>query len=1736
MITILKKASSVAAATAVVASLLTSGISRAEEAGFQREKLNFNQGWKFIRKSEPAAVDTSYPVKDLERWESVDLPHTVRVEPYTSSSKNYQGPATYVKRFPSQAEWKGKKLSLEFEGVMGVTDVWVNGKHLAAKQAAATGDKSNYGGYLPFVLDVSEALKFDGTDNVLTVIADNSDNPLVPPGKPQKKLDFSYFGGIYRDVWLHVANDIHITHANEEDIVGGGGIFVEYPDVSKESATVEVKTHVRNESGKEAKITLKQEILDSKNVTVGETTTEPVVIPAKGDGTVNAKVIVKNPMLWSLEHPNLHTLVTTVSDNGVPVDRIETRIGIRTIRITKEKGIEINGEPAGILSGVNRHQEYGYIGYAMPDSLHKRDAIKIKNAGINAVRTGHYPQDPAFIAACDEQGILLFEPTPGWQWFVPDPVFSKRISQNIQQMVRRDRNSPSILCYEVSLNETHPDNEEALNAASVEAAKAEKPGVIYSLGSGCNVWDSRTGVMGSFAREYGDYMWAQDGDFKGSGRTERSPDFFYPGGEARMVKQARERMWEEGGMGRFLGQLAAYQKSPLRIGSSQWTGFDHNRGYSTNGAACGMLDLLRIPKFITYLYASQRSVDKAPMVFIASNWTEKVPAFDKVTTLDFSLGTDARRNVDVYSNAAKVRLSVMQDGKVIWTKTQDPSVFEVNKISTGLMKSPPFLFTEVPYHKGTLRAEGLDAGGKVIAEHSVTTAGAPAKLVLKADDEGIDLVADGSDIMAVRAYVTDAKGNVCPTATDEITFTVTNGKIPGDGDKRVGCNPVRAVAGVIAVPVQSTRTPGDVVINASAPGLEGASLVIKARTMEGKTAPFTQIAQGELLDQGSTFLANKDKMASGAVVAGSVTVGTNAFDHSITLEKTGSTADYYLNRRYERLTGKVGISSADPVNTGREVVFKVYCDGVLKYASKPVTAGGTEDFDLNVGGVDQVSLVAVDGKNATTSGTASFLSPYIAEGTNDAIDEGALRQNLAPSVSPWSQDFTKGNPVWRIDLGKTENVRNALLKVQYDSMRYSYEIWTSPDDKTWTKQATNQKTAHNNQFPDRFTAKNVRYVKVVFTDVIPVGIDWGKKASVTGFEIYRDSGVESAREFLLKGLTVEGKDIIFNPTVDTYDIEQKGLDARVTLRALPYDPQASVKINGVPAVNPHGATAMKDAAPMTVDLQAGTNAIIVSVTSKSGTGTKNYTLHVVSDGGNSYNALECFVPNQNGANCWSYQYQDIKTGKFTDITLPMLARSEGKSAFGTNSKIYEYAGPLVMHPGNGTVNAVRTFRSPKSGHALINATARLAPGQSGRVLLRVYKNDTQIHPIGGKGVALGNGGEQVAKIENLPIELALGDEIRFVVDADGGNGGDMTIWDTTVNFLPPDLNGAKALEIKGDRVLIGPSDCVLTTSLSTSVRKKKGEMIEGADARWSIEPPVKGIEIDRFGRVTVAPGVSDTSFVVHAALKGKQSLFGEKTLSIKRTLRPVNIPIKLDAAKVFGSPAYAGNEAAGGCKRAFDGDKETFFDGLEGGFAGIEIGKETPVSGMRLYPRKGLENRLAGAEIQVADAPGGPWEKIHTVGEVLPATWYTFLFDEPLRHGYYRVVQPGKENFNIGEIEFLTPVPAGKSTYENINPRIRVTEALQSINNKGWLDTQLKIKADHDCEVIVEAAKVLDIDNKVDRTIEDSKTLKLKANEEMQTFLVAKWDVSKGKAVAKFTLRDVKNPAQCLKDGTIERR
>nr|WP_244436432.1 sugar-binding domain-containing protein [Bacteroides timonensis] len=229
-----------------------------ELAGSGREVYNMNVGWQFYKGSCPDAWQREF---DDSSWEAVSIPHGLELLPEEASgSINYQGEAWYRKNFSVPGDLKDKKVYLHFEGIMGKSRIWLNGKLL----------REHYNGYLPIIVDVTEGLNFE-TTNTLAICADNSDDPSFLPGKPQQALDFTYFGGIYRDCFLIAHNQVHITDANYEDEIAGGGVFIHYPFVSEDKAEIGVKIHLRNESSGlfKGKLTLTLRDISGKEISRG---------------------------------------------------------------------------------------------------------------------------------------------------------------------------------------------------------------------------------------------------------------------------------------------------------------------------------------------------------------------------------------------------------------------------------------------------------------------------------------------------------------------------------------------------------------------------------------------------------------------------------------------------------------------------------------------------------------------------------------------------------------------------------------------------------------------------------------------------------------------------------------------------------------------------------------------------------------------------------------------------------------------------------------------------------------------------------------------------------------------------------------------------------------------------------------------------------------------------------------------------------------------------------------------------------------------------------------------------------------------------------------------------------------------------------------------------------------------------------------------------------------------------
>ena len=780
-----------------------------------------NTGWRFSRGVDSGAEATGALPSTLVRasrgyddssWDAVTLPHTPRLEKF-NESRPWQGICWYRKTIDPDPAWKGKSVSIQFGAAMQIADVWVNEQHRA----------HHLGGYLPFTVDLTNEAQ-SAKPILIAVELDNRDTDLVPPGKPTDGLDFNYPGGLYRGVKLIVTDPVHVTDPITANIVAGGGVFVTYSDVSKTSAVVHVKSDVANDSNDLARnCVVRQTLLGADGKEAASNASEPVLIPAAGHHEFVQAFTVNNPRLWSPDTPHLYTLVTTVVRDGTPADAVQTKIGIRTFALGKR--VLINGEETH-MAGSNRHQEHPYIEYALSPNAGRRDAQRIKDAGLNHIRLSHYPQDPSFLDACDTLGILVQAPIPGWQEFWDNSSFVASSYQNIRDLIRRDRNHPSIIFWEPNLNESGGPHQDWCRTA-YEIAHEEYPGdQCFTFGDPYpSGWKPGWDVQ-HFIREYGDF---------GFGGNESTSRHTRGEGEAAMLQQAWNFQWCH-------NQDWAQWTDPSSsfYGDATWCMFDYNRGYEPKPCTCGMMDIFRLPKYVYYFFQSQRDpketrpdIASGPMVFLATDWTKRGP-----TT-----------KVVVFSNCDEVALFV--NGKLF--KRQKPDSGPDTKYSdwnadiaatTGNhydntgghpfdggnakhLDHPPFTFFDVPYAPGKVRAVGYRAGAAA-AEQTVRTPERPAALTLSFDTQRIALTADGADCIFVRAEIVDSHGTIVPiNSLPALKFSVAG---PGH---LIGTDPVHVEAGVASVLLQATAQSGTITVTATANGLKAAKGTIVSAAPPG---------------------------------------------------------------------------------------------------------------------------------------------------------------------------------------------------------------------------------------------------------------------------------------------------------------------------------------------------------------------------------------------------------------------------------------------------------------------------------------------------------------------------------------------------------------------------------------------------------------------------------------------------------------------------------------------------------------------------------------------------------------------------------------------------------------------------------------------------------------------------------------------------------------------------------------
>lgn len=562
--------------------LAAAGSAKGQQAavsGAARQTVNVNREWKFMLGDHPGAQEAAY---DDGKWDDVNLPHNFSI-PYFQTAQWYCGYGWYRKHFVVPAAWKDRRVAIEFEGAFRVAEVFVNG-HAAGRHS---------GGYTGFSFDITSYLK-EG-DNVLAVRLNNEWNPRLAP----RNGDHNFTGGIYRDVYLVATNDVHVAWY---------GTYITTPGLSKRSGRVYVQTEIRNDGRRPGAYTLRTEILDPSGKRVASVTSGCRLDPGTVTTVGQITPAIRAPLLWHPQHPYLYRAVSSILDRGVLVDRYETTFGFRWVRWSADSGFFLNGERY-YFKGANVHQDHAGWASAITNRAIERDVQMVKDCGMDFIRGSHYPHDPAFSAACDSLGVLLWEENDFWgsggnqkdqgNWYngagayPPDkgdqPSFDESVRSDLREMIRIHRNHPSIIAWSMC-NEpfftsggTMPRVREFLKELVALAHRLD-PGRMVGIGGsqrgGIDTLGDIAGYNGDGARLYLHPKVANVVTEYGSTIAVR-PGKYEPG-------------WGDLQKEHFL----------WRSGQALWCAFDYGTRAGDFGKM-GMVDYFRLPKNMWYWYRNE---------------------------------------------------------------------------------------------------------------------------------------------------------------------------------------------------------------------------------------------------------------------------------------------------------------------------------------------------------------------------------------------------------------------------------------------------------------------------------------------------------------------------------------------------------------------------------------------------------------------------------------------------------------------------------------------------------------------------------------------------------------------------------------------------------------------------------------------------------------------------------------------------------------------------------------------------------------------------------------------------------------------------------------------------------------------------------------------------------------------------------------------------------------------------
>lgn len=530
------------------------------------QEIAANDGWYFYPGFEDAFLSPDY---DYSAWQQVDLPHSPhRFEIGYRQELSYEGLTTYRRTF-SVAKKAEQLLSLRFDGIANSAKFYCNGKLVGSSQGA----------YLPYTLDLGTLDAFD-----LIVVVDATENPAFPPFGGS--MDYLSCCGIYRLAALVVTEKGHLT-------------FLSVSSLSDTSVQVQGRAVDSDALGVTASLFDGEELLACSDATV-----------ENGSFSLNFEKLKLRR--WSVDDPYLYVMHIKLADK----DQRMIRFGSRSAEFRSD-GFYLNGSKLKLV-GLNRHQDYPYLGYAAPPSLQLEDARLLKQLGVNLVRTSHYPQDPSFLDACDEMGLLVFEEIPGWQHIGWDALWRSACLENVKAMIERDCNHPSIILWGVRINESSDDRQlyEEANALARQIDPHRQTGGVRNLKHSEFLEDVYT---------YNDFSYAGKGRGLAKKSTVCSKDAPYLVteycGHIYPAKRFDPPMIRSEHALRHYQILDAAASTKGLSGAIGWCMHDYytHANFGSGNQICyhGVLDLARNPKAAAYAYQSQ--LDEKPMVCVLSS-------------------------------------------------------------------------------------------------------------------------------------------------------------------------------------------------------------------------------------------------------------------------------------------------------------------------------------------------------------------------------------------------------------------------------------------------------------------------------------------------------------------------------------------------------------------------------------------------------------------------------------------------------------------------------------------------------------------------------------------------------------------------------------------------------------------------------------------------------------------------------------------------------------------------------------------------------------------------------------------------------------------------------------------------------------------------------------------------------------------------------------------------------------